>query len=82
MTTTFETAKAGDKVWSIELGWGVIKDTTHKSNYPILVMFGEDMIVSFKLDGTRVPWSASRTLFWGEVVIEAPAKPMPNLKVD
>lgn len=82
MTTTFETAKVGDKVWSIEYGWGEIQSLTEMETYPVKVVFPMEQPQSYTRRGHRLLTHARRTLFWDEVVIEAPIKPMPVLKVD
>ena len=76
MTTTFETAQVGDKVWCILYGWQTIIDTQHNVNYPILTRKG-----SYTIDGRNYS-NNGRTLFWDEVVITPPAKPLPKLEVD
>jgi hypothetical protein len=59
MTTTFETAKVGDRVWGIEdRKWH---------------MFTADGKFSAKV---------CQTLFWDEIPIVAPTKPLPKLEVD
>ena len=76
MTTTFETAQVGDKVWCILYGWQTIIDTQHNVNYPILTRKG-----SYTIDG-RNYFNNGRTLFWDEVVITPPPKPLHKLEVD
>ena len=76
MTTTFETAQVGDKVWCILYGWQTIIDTQHNVNYPILTRKG-----SYTIDG-RYYSNNGRTLFWDEVIITPPEKPLPKLQVD
>lgn len=81
-TTTFETAKVGDKVWSVEYGWGVIRHTTYTQAAPILVVFNiTDINNKYRQNGKRL-YSENQTLFWDEVEIEAPQKPLPDLEVD
>ena len=79
-TTTFETAKVGDRVWSLRLGWGEIISTSHCLNFPIQVKFSGSN-ATFTTDG-RESLRMPRVLFWDEVVIEAPTKPLPDLEVD
>lgn len=84
MTTTFETAKVGDKVWSMAFGWGEIERIeTSITFYPIDVYF-PSVIETFPytVDGKEYPDSTYQTLFWDEVVIEAPQKPLPRPEVD
>lgn len=84
-TTTFETAKIGDRVWSVEYGWGAIQSILHSYTNPIQVKFAEDVCKVFTLSGSRLPWCKTQTLqtlFWDEVVIKAPVKPLPEIAVD
>ena len=74
--TTFETAKVGDRVWCLLHGWHPIIDTQHNANYPILTRKG-----SYTIDGRNYS-NNGRTLFWDEVVITPPPKPLPKLEVD
>ena len=74
--TTFETAKVGDRVWCLLHGWHPIIDTQHNINYPILTRKG-----SYTIDGRNYS-NNGRTLFWDEVVITPPPKPLPKLEVD
>ena len=80
MTTTFELACVGDRVWSLRLGWGEIISMRNGLNYPLLVKFS-GTTCSFTVDG-RENLHMPRYLFWDEVVIEAPTKPLPDLAVD
>ena len=82
MTTTFETAKVGDRAWSIERGWGVIQSLDGGETYPIIIEFQNERSLSYTLGGKRLTTHELQTLFWDEVVIEAPVKPMPDLPVD
>lgn len=81
MTTTFETAKVGDKVWDSRKGWGVVDELRGSSDYPILVDFVHEY-ESYTLNGYYFEDDVNPSLFWGEIVIEAPVKPMPVLQVD
>jgi hypothetical protein len=78
MTTTFETAKVGDRVYSIPFGWGEIEHIDEFSSYPINVHFFSDIvdIQYYTYQGyfhTDVP---IQSIFWDEVYIEAPTKPV------
>lgn len=85
MTTTFETAKVGDKVWSIVYGWGEISDILPHEKYPIEVTFNstdnfyEDQ---YTYCGKALITLPSQSLFWDEIKIVAPSKPLPNLPID
>ena len=82
MTTTFETAKVGDRVWSLQLGWGKIIKINDHSSYPVVVEYDSGGSVIFTLDGRLYKNHITQSLFWDEVVIEAPTKPMYDLPVD
>ena len=75
--TTFETAKVGDKVWCLYYNkWLTITNIRKEDAYPI-----KTEINSYTLDG-RLNTHSIRTLFWDEVVITPPHKPLPKLEVD
>lgn len=82
MTTTFETAQIGDRVWSMKDGWGVIRDTNRSARYPIFVYFLSGDIEAFTLGGFYDEDNVTQTLFWDEIVFDAPKKPLPALKKD
>ena len=82
MTTTFETASIGDEVWCISLGWGVIKNVTHENDYPIYVEFDSEGTDTFTMEGRRLSDDLNPTLFWSEVKIVVPTKPLPKLNKD
>ena len=75
--TTFEDAKVGDRVWCVYNGWQTIIEITNFSDtYPI-----ETDKTLYTYDG-RMAQYKGRTLFWDEVVITPPEKPLPRLDVD
>jgi hypothetical protein len=77
MTTTFETAKIGDQVFSHTFGWGVILDIDKSNYYPIQAVFGTTATCHFfTLEGFHYKGNPSQCLFWDECTIEAPAKPV------
>ena len=82
MTTTFETAKVGDRVWSTTRGWGEIIGIDGSSVYPISVEYDSTKYDKFTFGGYSLKTHVMRSLFWDEIAIDAPAKPMPVLKVD
>jgi hypothetical protein len=82
MTTTFETANVGDKVWSTTRGWGEIIEINYSSEYPLYVKYDSVGYGMFTFGGHSLKTYALQSLFWDEVVIEAPVKPMPVLQVD
>lgn len=80
--TTFETAEVGDRVWSTIRGWGEITRIENHSNYPITVKYDSSGFGTFTFGGYLFIDGAMQGLFWDEVVIDAPAKPLPKLEVD
>jgi hypothetical protein len=74
-TTTFETAKIGDQVFSHTFGWGTIDRIIEDNNYPIQVLFDDDRD-SFTLEGFHHKDKPIQCLFWNECTIEAPTKPL------
>jgi hypothetical protein len=86
MSTTFEKARVGDKVFSHTFGWGVIEYINSNDNlYPIYVNFHDvvGLICRYSFKGYYDSDSGMQSLFWDEVVIEAPKKPKKyiNIKV-
>jgi hypothetical protein len=78
-TTTFETAEIGDRVFSPTFGWGEIEciyDNSEK--YPMLVKFYSDPDETryFTFEGYYYKDTMFQSLFWDEVTIEAPVKPV------
>ena len=75
--TTFEDAKVGDRVWCLYFDeWSTITDINMECKYPI-----QTDLNSYTIDG-RMNIRRGRTLFWDEVVITPPEKPLPKLEVD
>jgi hypothetical protein len=76
MTTIFETAKVGDRVFSHTFGWGTICVIDKDNNYPIQVLFAS-CSESFTPEGFYYKDNPIQSLFWDECTIEVPAKPLP-----
>lgn len=78
--TTFENASVGDKVWDIHYGWGTIKRNKNSDGYPIIVEFnlssGHANNVYYTYDGKSDVAHVTRALFWDEVKIDPPKKPV------
>ena len=75
--TTFEDAKVGDRVWCLYFEeWSTITNINMGYKYPI-----QTELNSYTIDG-RINIKRCRTLFWDEVVITPPEKPLPKLEVD
>ena len=80
---TFTDAKAGDRVWSLTEGWGTVRNRyAPHTTYPLNVEFENGSIRTYTLWGLPLFTDLNPTLFWDEVKIEAPEKPLPHLEVD
>jgi len=76
----FADAKVGDRVWSIEFGWGRVINTNFDHSFPILVEFEEKKFsVSYTPFGQRF-LETKQTLFWDEIKFEIPAKPKKKVR--
>ncbi len=76
MTTTFEKAKVGDKVWGVSRGWGEIRKIESDGNtYPLDVYFDKGESFSFNRAGKYLVGDKFQSLFWDEVKIVAPEQP-------
>jgi len=85
MSTTFENARKGDKVWSFTHGWGIVQRDFNKTFNQMEVLF--DPYVepftgkmcsgtrTFNDEGVHIPYEQRRTLFWDEIVFELPDNP-------
>ena len=80
---TFTDAKEGDRVWSLTEGWGVITARyASRTTYPLNVKFEKGPYRTYTLWGMLHFADLNPTLFWDEVKIEIPNKPVPKLEVD
>lgn len=77
----FADIKVGDKVWNIRLGWGVVRELMNLSDYPIYVSF-ERGAGTYTWDGYYILEDLNPSLFWDEIEVKAPPKPLPDLEVD
>jgi hypothetical protein len=78
MTTTFETAKVGDRVYSPAFGWGEIRYIYTSKKYPLSIKFYDDPDeeYEFTFEGYYFKDVQRQSLFWDEVVIKVPIKPV------
>lgn len=74
-TTTFENAKVGDKVWSIEYGFGNI---IARYSEIIIVFFLSGKEEVYYTTGVKRSGSPTRSLFWDKVDI--PTEPKRKVK--
>ena len=80
---TFSDAKAGDKVWSLTHGWGVVTARLEPHTpYPLAVEYEDRSYRTYTLWGLLHFTDLNPTLFWDEVKVEIPEKPMPVLQID
>ena len=77
----FADIKVGDEVWDVCRGWGVVCGLTQHQTYPVDVEFGE-IYDSYTRDGFFTLDDINPTLYWDEIKLEAPPKPLPDLQVD
>lgn len=80
---TFSDAKVGDRVWSITNGWGVVKERRSSHyQYPLNIGFEGGSCRLYTLWGRLHIEDQNPTLFWDEVKLGTPEKPLPQLEVD
>lgn len=79
--TTFEDAKVGDEVFDIKHGWGLVSKVFTKNMRPLTVQFRHTSR-SYMFSGKYSETDKNQVLFWDEVTIIAPEKPLPKLEVD
>lgn len=77
----FADVKVGDNVWDSRKGWGIVDEVEHSSDYPIRVDFCEGYD-SYTWDGYYNERDENPSLFWDEIELKAPRKPLPKLEVD
>ena len=78
MITTFEDAKVGDRVFHYKYGWKTISHIKEESSYPIII----DYDFSYTYNGFAEKTDSNPSIFWDEVKIVPPSKPLPKLEVD
>ena len=76
--TTFEDAKVGDRVFLYKYVWSTITNIKKESDYPIII----DYDFSFTYEGFADKSDSNPSIFWDEVKIVPPSKPLPKLEVD
>ena len=79
--TTFEDAKVEDRVFDIKHGWGFISKIYPKNMRPVTVQFSK-YDRSYMFSGKYSETDKNQVLFWDEVTITPPEKPLPKLEVD
>ena len=78
----FKNAKVGDKVWDIRRGWGEISYIEYTGKYPIFVKFSNYVSGKFSTEGKEFLNDINPTLYWDELRIIPPKKPLLDLPVD
>ena len=76
--TTFEDAKVGDRVFHYKYGWKTISHIKEESSYPIII----DYDFSYTYNGFAEKTDSNPSIFWDEIVITPPEKPLLKLEVD
>lgn len=71
--------KVGDKLWSVEFGWGEVTGKDSDKDFAIEIDFGAEEN-SYTLKGLRY-FDYLPTLFWNEVHFDYPALPKDRQKV-
>jgi hypothetical protein len=82
MKKMFEDAKVGDRVWSMQSGWGEVVENIPLADYGVSVKFDNNAYGSYSVCGRFQKSDLMPTLFWNEVKFEIPKKPLPDLEVD
>ena len=77
----FKDAKIGDKLYSVEEGWGIVEAIHASRIYPLTIRF-DCCIRRFTLTGRRYEGSENPALYWDKIEFEIPKRPLPDLKVD
>ena len=77
----FKNVKIGDRLYSVEDGWGIVETIRTSGIYLLTIRF-DYCSESFTLDGKRCILSKNPTLFWDKIKFEIPKRPLPDLKVD
>lgn len=71
-----EIFKEGDRVFHVEYGWGVVR-FEESINFPILVEFSEDEVMSFTLDGKETTESKQPLLSFTEYTLQGFSQERP-----
>jgi hypothetical protein len=84
MTTTFENAKVGDKVWDFVYGWGEVIELDVSEMFDTIRVsfkpFGySEKEVIYYTTGS-ISFNNPQTLFWDEIKFEVPVQP-PRMKL-
>jgi hypothetical protein len=80
MSTTFENAKVGDRVWSVRYGHGAVAAVYSDPNYPLVIKFERYVnSKSYTFQGNENHHEL-QTLFWQEIKFEVPKQP-PRMKL-
>lgn len=72
-----EPIKVGDKVFSLTNGWDIITGISDFASYPI-----ETNETVYTIEGKRYKDDLTPTIFWDEITVEIPKRPLPQLEVD
>lgn len=73
--SNFTSAKEGDRVWSIQQGWGTIDTIANSGPYSLVVDFDNGASESYDLQGRFVVDDVFSSLFWDVPTFTVPAPP-------
>jgi len=76
----FKDVKVGDRLYSVEDGWGILETICTRETYPLTIRF-DSRLESFTLEGKRYIGSKNPTLFLDKIEFKIPKKSLPDLKV-
>jgi len=75
----FRDVKVGDRVWDVQCGWGVVEEVGADDfdvQFAEPDLDGDSVDGIYLLDGRPHAWVRNPTLFWDEIEIKAPEKPV------
>jgi len=72
--------KVGDRLFSLNHGWGRVSSTSYSRVYPILFVPDFGAPVACTLEGKINKVHTKRALFWDEIAITPPAPPKKKVK--
>lgn len=81
MTTTFENARVGDKVYCLMSGWGKMSGIRDEEDYPLIVSFLCEA-KTYTVDGKTCKTDCMPTLYWDKPEIIAPEQPKRTININ
>jgi len=74
----FDGIKVGERVWSINYGWGEVQEVGSNAFKVYFEEINDDW--HFTYDGLRFGCDINQALFWDEIKFDLPKKPEIKLK--